>query len=139
MVQDQATSTQFAEGLNNGNTAVTHLFLRGGMTYAAKAKRTFVCLFGDIKTAFASFCRAVVHLPGSTGFLANRMANAGISKTNIQNLQNDVISYTAWEMSEKNGHLKRMLLDSMRGSWTSFEYMKTVMVAKKAHKLELVG
>ena len=58
--REQALGTQFGEGLNGGCVEFTSLYCRSAQDIAAQRKMSMATIFGDVKMAFASLCRALV-------------------------------------------------------------------------------
>ena len=58
--QSGSLSTQWGSGLNGGETAITHLYVRNLVHIAQASNKSLALLFLDISTAFASLTRHLV-------------------------------------------------------------------------------
>ena len=95
-VVNMAMSTQFGGGINGGECAFAHLYLRLVSDWAQVNRSSIATLFLDVCSAFATMLRRIIfcHEDGDEAWL-HKLASVGFSLEEIKAIYDDICAF-AW-------------------------------------------
>jgi len=128
--------TQFGGGLNGGETAFAHLYVRLVIDWAINSSTSCSIIFLDVVAAFASMLRRIVfnYEDGDEAWLAS-LARAGFSDSDVQHVYDTLCNYD-WvsHMTSDMQHAPRSAGLDFRlteqfftNSWITQEYIPNVV------------
>ena len=129
-----AKSTQFGGGLNGGETAFAHLYIRLVIDWAVNSSVSCSVLFLDVVTAFATMLRRIVfnYEDGDEAWLAS-LHQAGFTHADIQFMYNGIRNYNWVEEMSNHSNVQHDIFTAtldyklseqfFTNSWATQEYI----------------
>lgn len=113
---------QFGRGLNGGGTDFSRLYCSSAKRLARLRKMTFVCLFADLASAFASIFRGLAFdEAGSPQQIARRLQAIGFDDETIRDVVEGLAAFEAWTTGHGTPHLHALLSKLHHASWFATE------------------
>jgi len=123
-------NTQYGAGMNEGDTSITHLYIKCMIDLALHLDSSLAVLFLDIVTAFASLVRHIVFNidDGDEMWLAS-LANAGFDPSEIDTIYKEVCS-SLWSSLKANTVSTALAACMYQYTWASTEGLNGVIHTK---------